>query len=44
MSNQKISSLQFNSNEIPRCIKCNLICSIKLNYIGNYEPRIIYEC
>ena len=53
MSKKKISSNEisevstlneFNTNDIPRCIKCNLICSINLNYIGNYEPRIIYEC
>ena len=35
---------EFNLNNIPRCIKCNLICSLKLNYVGNLEPRIIYEC
>ena len=35
---------EFNLNDIPRCLKCSLICSIKLDYIGNLEPRIIYEC
>ena len=35
---------EFNLKDIPRCIRCSLICSLKLNYIGNYEPRIIYEC
>ena len=45
ISSNEISKVQeFNGNDIPRCIKCNLICSIKLSYIGNYEPRIIYEC
>ena len=43
-SNEASIEEEFNSIDIPRCIKCNLICSIKLNYIGNYEPRIIYEC
>ena len=44
-SNDKENSKnEFNLKDIPRCMKCNLICSIKLNYIGNFEPRIIYEC
>ena len=35
---------EFNLGNIPRCIDCNLICYLKLNYIGNLEPRIVYEC
>ena len=43
-SNEESVVNEFNLNHIPRCIKCNLICSIKLDYFGNYEPRIIFEC
>ena len=42
--NEEIKTKAFTSNDIPRCIDCNLICSISLNYIGNYEPYIFYEC
>ena len=42
--NEEIKTKAFTSNDIPRCIGCNLICSISLNYIGNYEPYIFYEC
>ena len=44
-SNEKEESKEeFNLKDIPRCIECSLICSLKLDYIGNFEPRIIYEC
>ena len=43
-SNEESEVKDFILSNIPRCINCNLICSIKLNYIGNYEPRIIFEC
>ena len=42
--NEELQTNKFTVNEIPRCIKCNLICSMNLNYIGNYEPYIFYEC
>ena len=43
-TNEEIKIKKFTANDIPRCIDCNLICSISLNYIGNYEPYIFYEC
>ena len=30
-------------DDIPRCLKCNLICSLKLNYLNGY-PKFQYEC
>ena len=35
---------EFDLKDIPRCITCSLICSLKLNYTGNFEPKIAYEC
>ena len=43
-TNDKDTKKEFNLKDIPRCINCSLICSLKLDYIGNFEPRIIYEC
>jgi len=42
--NEEIKVNKFTANDIPRCVDCNLICSINLNYKGNYEPYILYEC
>ena len=44
VNDEEYSLKDFNLSDIPRCIKCNLICSLKLDYIGNFEPMIIYEC
>ncbi len=43
-TNEEIIVNKFTPNDIPRCVECNLICSINLNYKGNYEPYIFYEC
>ena len=43
-NNKKDPKEEFTLKDIPRCINCSLICSLKLNYTGNFEPRISYEC
>ena len=33
----------FSQDDIPRCLQCNLICLLKLNY-RKRVPTIYYEC
>ena len=34
---------KLNEDDIPRCIDCNLICSLQLNY-NDGKPLINFEC
>ena len=34
---------KLNPDDIPRCIDCNLICSLQLNY-NDGKPLINFEC
>ena len=43
-SKKEIKSLRkFTQENIPRCLNCNLICSLKLKY-SKSEPTINYQC